>query len=120
MEQIVNQTVQNEITLENNPKVKFNSNEYAQPNRRERRKYLKERSNYFKTKKHLKLGDWAELVSSNNRNGRVMQEARNKVDMEKQEIFLRDRETKLVNIYKSQGLSKSEIDVKMQKWYDNV
>jgi hypothetical protein len=120
MEQIVEKTVQSEIDLKNLPEVNIKRDEYAQPNRRERRKYLRDRSNYFKTKKHLKLSDWAELVASNNRNGRVMQEARNKVDMEKQEIFLRDRETKLKNIYRSQGLSNAEIAVKMDKWYENI
>ena len=119
MEEIVNQSVQSQ-TSKKNKKSQSVQSQYVQPNRSERRKYLKEKSNYFKTKPTLNLKDWLELVISNIHNGKALQDARNKIDMENQEIFFKDRETKLIDIYKKQGLSKLEIDLKMDFWYKNI
>jgi hypothetical protein len=119
MEQIVEKTVE----IQNNKseqKVNVKNEVKAQPNRRERRQYLRKNSNYFTSKKHLNLNDWTELIKSNLKNGKAQHEARVNLDMERTEIFLKDRENKLIELYKSQGLSKEEIDMKMNKWYEEI
>ena len=80
----------------------------------------KQRRHYLKTvKKKMSSEAYKELKDSFKEEGKRMRIEELRESLEEEKDILANQEGEMRNTYKKQGLSKKEIDQKIEAWYNN-
>lgn len=86
-------------------------------NRQQRKRYLKEQTNYFQNKKKMNLYEWAELVRTNIKEGNEKNDQYRDTQVKKAIEFFIDRETDRRELLNNLGYDKSKTEKAIDKWY---